>query len=85
MFAAINIKIIDIYVYNFSVHWARRNVSDSIQLANYTAILANNGYFYTPHVIKICNEQTEEPYVKCEEWEKIDSNLTEKRYYLFLK
>ena len=55
-------------------------LASPIQLANYTAILANNGYFYTPHVIKkICNEQTEEPYVKCEEWEKIDSNLTEKK------
>ena len=27
-------------------------LASPIQLANYTAILANNGYFYTPHVIK---------------------------------
>jgi len=51
-----------------------------IQLANYTAILANKGYFFTPHIIKkICTEQTEHPFVKCEEWEQINTNLTEKK------
>jgi len=51
-----------------------------IQLANYTAILANQGYFFTPHIIKkICTEQTEKPFVKCDEWEQINRNLTEKK------
>lgn len=55
-------------------------LTSPIQLANYTAILANNGYFYTPHIIKkVCNEQTVKPYVKCKEWEDIDSSLTEKK------
>ena len=51
-----------------------------IQLANYTSIIANKGYFFTPHIIKkICTEQTEQPFVKCDEWEEINENLTEKK------
>jgi len=51
-----------------------------IQLANYTAIIANKGYFFTPHIIKkICTEQTEQPFVKCDEWEEINENLTKKK------
>jgi penicillin-binding protein 2 len=51
-----------------------------IQLANYTSIIANKGYFFTPHIIKkICTEQTEKPFVKCDEWEQINTNLTEKK------
>ena len=39
-----------------------------IQMANITAILANRGYFYTPHIIKKVDE------------EKLDSNFTTKKY-----
>ena len=67
------------YIISLAIGQGEINISP-IQLANYTAILANNGYFYTPHIIKkICTEQTIKPYVKCEEWEQIDSNLTEKK------
>lgn len=40
-----------------------------IQMANMTAILANKGYFYTPHIIKSVSGQ-----------ETIDSNFTTKKY-----
>lgn len=40
-----------------------------IQMANFTAIIANNGYYYTPHIIK-----------KIEGVKNIDTSFTKKRY-----
>ena len=40
-----------------------------IQMANMTAILANRGYYYTPHIIKNISGET-----------SIDSNFTTKKY-----
>ena len=40
-----------------------------IQMANMTAIIANRGFYYTPHIIKEISEQ-----------ESIDTNFTKKKY-----
>jgi penicillin-binding protein 2 len=40
-----------------------------IQMANITAIIANRGFYYTPHIIKSISEQ-----------EAIDSNFTKKKF-----
>jgi hypothetical protein len=33
-------------------YWSRGSFDDSIQLANMMATVANEGYYYTPHIIK---------------------------------
>ena len=47
----------EILNHSININWARRSSINSLQLANVAAIMANRGWYYTPHFVKSIGDQ----------------------------